>query len=114
MIVCPLYHGRGQKKSAPPERSAEKHSDFTVFLERAFEPFPEGNDPGPGQKVVDQQRCDDANGGIEDAVESVAHIGLNGSAEQNDAEHHWTLSRFFTDSFSIAQSEEGRQAFSHK
>ena len=29
MIVCPLYHGRGQKKSAPPERSAEKHSDFT-------------------------------------------------------------------------------------
>ena len=31
-----------------------KHSDFTVFLERAFEPFPEGNDPGQGQKVVDQ------------------------------------------------------------
>ena len=65
-----------------------KHSDLTVLLERAFEPFPEGNDPGPGQKVVDQQRCDDANGGVEDAVESVAHIGLNGSAEQNDAEHH--------------------------
>lgn len=88
MIVCPLYHGRGQKKSALPERGAEKHSDFTVLLERAFEPFPEGNDPGPGQKVVDQQRCDDANGGVEDAVESVAHIGLNGGAEQNDAEHH--------------------------
>ena len=65
-----------------------KHSDFAVFLERAFEPFPEGNDPGPGQKVVDQQRCDDAHGGVEDAVESVAHIALNGGAEQNDAEHH--------------------------
>lgn len=65
-----------------------KHSNLTVFLEQAFEPFPEENDPGPGQKVVDQQRCDDANGGVEDAVESVAHIGLNGGAEQNDAEHH--------------------------
>ena len=32
--------------------------------------------------------CDDANGGVEDAVESVAHIGLNGGAEQNDAEHY--------------------------
>ncbi len=65
-----------------------KHSDLTAFLEQPFESFPEGNDPGPGQKVVDQQSCDDANGGVEDAVESVAHIGLNGGAEQNDAEHH--------------------------
>ena len=66
-----------------------KHSDLTIFLEQPFESFPEGNDPGPGQKVVDQQRCDDANGGVEDAVESVVHhIALNGGAEQNDAEHH--------------------------
>lgn len=40
-----------------------KHSDFTVFLERAFEPFPEGNDPGPGQKVVDQHGADGGLGG---------------------------------------------------
>ena len=32
-----------------------KHSNLTIFLEQPFEPFPEGNDPGPGQKVVDQQ-----------------------------------------------------------
>ena len=44
-----------------------KHSDFAALLERAFEPFPEGNDPGPGQKVVDQQRCDDADGGLDGA-----------------------------------------------
>lgn len=41
-----------------------KHSNLTIFLERAFEPFPEGNDPGPGQKVVDQQRTD---GGLDGA-----------------------------------------------
>ena len=44
-----------------------KHSDLTVLtvlLERAFEPFPEGNDPGPGQKVVDQQSAD---GGLDGA-----------------------------------------------
>ena len=41
-----------------------KHSDLTAFLEQAFEPFPEGNDPGPGQKVVDQQRAD---GGLDGA-----------------------------------------------
>ena len=41
-----------------------KHSDLTAFLEQAFEPFPEGNDPGPGQKVVDQQRTD---GGLDGA-----------------------------------------------
>lgn len=41
-----------------------KHSDLTVLLERAFEPFPEGNDPGPGQKAVDQQRTD---GGLDGA-----------------------------------------------
>ena len=35
-----------------------KRSNLTIFLERAFEPFPEGNDPGPGQKVVDQQSTD--------------------------------------------------------
>ena len=35
-----------------------KHSDFAVFLEQPFEPFPEGNDPGPGQKVVDQHGTD--------------------------------------------------------
>ena len=44
-----------------------KHPNLTIFLERAFEPFPEGNDPGPGQKVVDQQRCDDADGGLDGA-----------------------------------------------
>ena len=32
-----------------------KHSNHTIFLEQPFESFPEGNDPGPGQKVVDQQ-----------------------------------------------------------
>lgn len=41
-----------------------KRSDFTVLLERAFEPFPEGNDPGPGQKVVDQHGTD---GGLDGA-----------------------------------------------
>ena len=41
-----------------------KHSNFAVFPERAFEPFPEGNDPGPGQKVVDQQSTD---GGLDGA-----------------------------------------------
>ena len=41
-----------------------KHSDFAVLLERAFEPFPEGNDPGPGQKVVDQHGAD---GGLDGA-----------------------------------------------
>ena len=41
-----------------------KHSNLTVLLERAFEPFPEGNDPGPGQKVVDQQSAD---GGLDGA-----------------------------------------------
>ena len=35
-----------------------KHSDLTVLLERVFEPFPEGNDPGPEQKVVDQHGTD--------------------------------------------------------
>jgi hypothetical protein len=65
MIVCPLYHGRGQKKSAPPERGAEKHSDLTAFLEQPFESFPEGNDPGPGQKVIDQHGTD---GGLDGAL----------------------------------------------
>ena len=41
-----------------------KHSDLTVLLERVFEPFPEGNDPGPEQKVVDQQSTD---GGLDGA-----------------------------------------------
>ena len=41
-----------------------KHSNLTIFLERAFEPFPEGDDPGPGQKVVDQQSAD---GGLDGA-----------------------------------------------
>ena len=41
-----------------------KHSDFAVLLERAFEPFPEGNDPGPGQKVIDQHGTD---GGLDGA-----------------------------------------------
>lgn len=41
-----------------------KHSNLTIFLEQSFEPFPEGNDPGPGQKVVDQQRTD---GGLDGA-----------------------------------------------
>ena len=41
-----------------------KHSDLTAFLEQAFEPFPEGNDPGPGQKVVDQHGAD---GGLDGA-----------------------------------------------
>ena len=41
-----------------------KHSDLTAFLERAFEPFPEENDPGPGQKVVDQHGAD---GGLDGA-----------------------------------------------
>lgn len=41
-----------------------KHSDLTVLLERAFEPFPEGNDPGPGQKVIDQHGTD---GGLDGA-----------------------------------------------
>ena len=41
-----------------------KHSDLTVLLERAFESFPEGNDPGPGQKVVDQHGTD---GGLDGA-----------------------------------------------
>ena len=35
-----------------------KHSNLTVFPEQPFEPFPEGNDPGPGQKVVDQHGTD--------------------------------------------------------
>lgn len=41
-----------------------KHSDLTAFLEQAFEPFPKGNDPGPGQKVVDQHGAD---GGLDGA-----------------------------------------------
>lgn len=41
-----------------------KHSDLTVLLERVFEPFPEGNDPGPEQKVVDQHGTD---GGLDGA-----------------------------------------------
>ena len=41
-----------------------KHSDLTAFLEQAFEPFPEGSDPGPGQKVVDQRGAD---GGLDGA-----------------------------------------------
>lgn len=41
-----------------------KHSNLTIFLERVFEPFPEGNDPGAGQKVVDQQSAD---GGLDGA-----------------------------------------------
>ena len=41
-----------------------KHSNLTIFPERAFEPFPEGNDPGPGQKVVDQHSTD---GGLDGA-----------------------------------------------
>ena len=41
-----------------------KHSNLTAFLERAFEPFPEGNDPGPGQKVIDQHGTD---GGLDGA-----------------------------------------------
>ena len=35
-----------------------KRSNLTIFLEQPFEPFPEGNDPGPGQKVVDQHGAD--------------------------------------------------------
>ena len=41
-----------------------KHSNLTIFLERAFEPFPEGNDPGSGQKAVDQHSAD---GGLDGA-----------------------------------------------
>ena len=41
-----------------------KHSNLTIFLEQSFEPFPEGNDPGPGQKVVDQHGAD---GGLDGA-----------------------------------------------
>ena len=41
-----------------------KHSDLTVLLERVFEPFPEGNDPGPEQKLVDQHGTD---GGLDGA-----------------------------------------------
>ena len=41
-----------------------KHSDLTAFLEQPFESFPEGNDPGPGQKVVDQHGTD---GGLDGA-----------------------------------------------
>ena len=41
-----------------------KHSDLTVLLEQVFEPFPEGNDPGPEQKVVDQHGTD---GGLDGA-----------------------------------------------
>ena len=41
-----------------------KHSNLTIFLEQPFEPFPEGNAPGPGQKVVDQHGAD---GGLDGA-----------------------------------------------
>ena len=41
-----------------------KRSDLTAFLERAFESLPEGNDPGAGQKVVDQHGTD---GGLDGA-----------------------------------------------
>ena len=41
-----------------------KHSNLTIFLEQPFEPFPEGNDPRPGQKVVDQQSTDGGLDGV--------------------------------------------------
>ena len=46
-----------------------KHSDLTVLLERVFEPFPEGNDPGPEQKVVDQHGTDGGLDGAPDHME---------------------------------------------
>ena len=90
-----------------------KHSDFAALLERAFEPFPEGNDPGPGQKVVDQHSAD---GGLDGAP---AHMELESLArelwhESVSSSIDAVLSRFFADTPSIAQSEERRQDFLRK
>ena len=53
-----------------------KHSNLTIFLEQPFESFPEGNDPGPGQKVVDQQSAD---GGLDGAPADRKSTRLNSS-----------------------------------
>ena len=71
-----------------------KHSNLTAFLERAFEPFPEGNDPGPGQKVIDQHGTD---GGLDGAP---AHMELEILArelwhESVSSSIDAVLSRFF-------------------
>ena len=60
----PIVSRQRAKEKRPAGAGRGKASNLAVFLERAFEPFPEGNDPGPGQKVVDQQSAD---GGLDGA-----------------------------------------------
>lgn len=50
--------------------------------------FADGYDPLTGQKVIDEQCHNDADGGVKDAVQGIADVRFHGCAEQNDAQHH--------------------------
>ena len=57
-------------------------------MENVLDVVPEGDHPFPREQPVHQQRHDDAHRGVKDAVQGVAHIRMDGRAEQNDAQHH--------------------------
>ena len=60
----PIVSRQRAKEKRPAGAGRGKASNLTIFLEQPFESFPEGNDPGPGQKVVDQHGTD---GGLDGA-----------------------------------------------